>query len=51
VVRAQELGEEGDGEVDLAALRAPDEPLLDERLKEDGDAARVLGAVVGRDFA
>jgi hypothetical protein len=45
VVLAQELGEERDGEVELAAARAPDEPRLDQRLAEDGDAAGVLGAL------
>jgi hypothetical protein len=51
VILAQELGEEGDGEVDLAAPRAPDEALLDQRFAEHGDAPRVLGAVAGRDLA
>ena len=51
VVLAQELGEEGNGEVDLAAAWAPDEALLDQRLAEDRDAAGVFGAVAGRDLA
>lgn len=37
----------GDGEVDLAAPRAQDEALLDQRLAEDGDAPRVVGAGSG----
>jgi hypothetical protein len=51
MVPAQELGEERDGEFELAAPRASDESLLDQRFAEDENAPGVLGAVAGRDLA
>ena len=50
MVLAQVLGEQRDGEVDLAAAGRPDQPLADQRVAVDRDAALAAGAVGAGDL-